>query len=125
MVGAVCAVEDENAVRLYQRGMKLIAEGEPEEALERFNTIAIQWADKDPELLAQMFQNRAVIKSLQFFTHQRRTTHIGMKNDPELNQLVTRLKDCRDRLGHLYQLPLHQLHDAKAVTDLEKEVEAL
>ena len=43
MAGAACAVEDENAVRLYQRGMKLIAEGEPEEALERFNTIATRY----------------------------------------------------------------------------------
>lgn len=43
MVGATDAVEDENAVRLYQRGMKLIAEGEPEEALERFNTIATKY----------------------------------------------------------------------------------
>ena len=37
------AVEDENAVRLYQRGMKLIAEGEPEEALERFITLASRY----------------------------------------------------------------------------------
>ncbi|MES2598749.1 MAG: outer membrane protein assembly factor BamD [Verrucomicrobiota bacterium] len=43
MAGAVCAAEDENAVRLYQRGMKLIADGEPEEALERFNTIATKY----------------------------------------------------------------------------------
>ena len=33
-------VEDETAVKLYQRGMKLIASGEAEEALERFNTVA-------------------------------------------------------------------------------------
>ena len=37
------AVEDENAVRLYQRGMKLIAESDVEEALERFNTIATKY----------------------------------------------------------------------------------
>jgi hypothetical protein len=92
------------------------------EDFERFNTIAIQWADKDPELLVQMFRNRAVIKSLQFFTHQRRKNHIGVKNDPELNQLVSRLKDLRDRLGHLYQLPLHHLQEAKAVTDLERDI---
>ncbi len=34
------AVEDETALRLYQRGMKLIAESDPEEALDRFNTVA-------------------------------------------------------------------------------------
>lgn len=95
------------------------------EDFERFNTIAIQWAQKDPELLAQMFQNRTVIKSLQFFTHQRRKNNIGVKNDPSLNQLVSRLKDCRDRLGHLYQLPLEQLHEAKTITDLEKEINVL
>ena len=33
-------VEDETAVKLYQRGMKLIADGEVEEALDRFTTIA-------------------------------------------------------------------------------------
>ena len=43
MMGAAGAVEDENAVRLYQRGMKLIGDGEPEEALERFNTIATKY----------------------------------------------------------------------------------
>jgi outer membrane protein assembly factor BamD (BamD/ComL family) len=37
------AVEDENAVRLYQRGMKLIAESDLEEALDRFNTIATKY----------------------------------------------------------------------------------
>ena len=40
---AVTAAEDENAIRLYQRGMKLISEGEPEEALERFNTVAAKY----------------------------------------------------------------------------------
>lgn len=39
----IIASEDENAVRLYQRGMKLISEGQPEEALERFNTIATKY----------------------------------------------------------------------------------
>lgn len=40
IVGMVHAAEDDNAVRLYQRGMKFIAEGDAEEALERFNSIA-------------------------------------------------------------------------------------
>lgn len=95
------------------------------EDFERFNTIAIGWADKDDELVAQMFQNRTIIKSLQFFTNQRRSNHIGAKNNPELNELVSRLKDCRDRLGHLYQLPLHQLGTSANVAALEKEVGAL
>ena len=95
------------------------------EDFERFNTIAIQWADKDGELLSQMFQNRAIIKSLQFFTHQRRINHIERKSDPALNELVSRLKDCRNRLGHLYQLPLSQLADAAAVSALEQEIDSL
>lgn len=95
------------------------------EDFERFNTIAIQWADEDPELLSRMFQSRTIIKSLQFFTHQRRRNQISRKNDPELNELVTRLKDCRDRLGHLYQVPLAELNNASAVSALEEEVDRL
>jgi outer membrane protein assembly factor BamD (BamD/ComL family) len=37
------AAEDGTAVRLYQRGMKLIAESELEEALDRFNTVATKY----------------------------------------------------------------------------------
>jgi CHAT domain-containing protein/Tfp pilus assembly protein PilF len=95
------------------------------EDFERFNTIAIQWAAKDPALVALMFQNRTVIKSLQFFTHQRRTNHINLKNDGDLNGLVSRLKELRDRLGHLYQLPLEQLRDVNSISSLEKEINAL
>jgi outer membrane protein assembly factor BamD (BamD/ComL family) len=46
------AAEDENAVRLYERGMKLIAEGDPEEALERFNTIAKKYRRSETCALA-------------------------------------------------------------------------
>lgn len=95
------------------------------EDFERFNTIAIQWADRDPELLSRMFQNRTIIKSLRFFTQQRRRSQISRKNDPALNELVTRLKDRRDRLGHLYQLPLADLGNASSVTTLEKEIDSL
>ena len=95
------------------------------EDFERFNTIAIQWVDRDPELLSHMFQNRTIIKSLQFFTHERRKSQISRKDDPELNELVTRLKDRRDRLGHLYQLPLADLGNTRAVDALEKEVDSL
>lgn len=47
-VFAICpqsssAAEDELAVKLYQRGMKLITDGEPEEALERFNAVATKY----------------------------------------------------------------------------------
>jgi CHAT domain-containing protein/tetratricopeptide (TPR) repeat protein len=95
------------------------------EDFERFNTIATQWGEQDAELIAQMFQNRTIIKSLQFFTHQRRKNTIGMKQDLSLDKLVSRLKDCRDRLGHLYQLPLNQLADPNSIATLEKEIDAL
>lgn len=36
-------LEDETAIKLYQRGMKLIADGNAEEALDRFNTIASKY----------------------------------------------------------------------------------
>ena len=49
---AIMAAEDENAVRLYQRGMKLITEGEHEEALERFNTIATKYRRSETCALA-------------------------------------------------------------------------
>jgi outer membrane protein assembly factor BamD (BamD/ComL family) len=49
---AILAAEDENAVRLYQRGMKLITEGEHEEALERFNTIATKYRRSETCALA-------------------------------------------------------------------------
>jgi outer membrane protein assembly factor BamD (BamD/ComL family) len=37
------ATEDEAAIKLYQRGMKLIAEGDLSSALDRFNTIATRY----------------------------------------------------------------------------------
>lgn len=95
------------------------------EDFERFNTIAIQWAHHDDALLSRMFQNRTIIKSLQFFTHLRRENTIGQKNDPVLQGLVTRLKDCRDRLGHLYQLPLSQHNSQDDLTRLENSIDSL
>lgn len=95
------------------------------EDFERFNCIAIQWADRDPELLSLVFQNRSVIKSIQFFTQQRRANHIGTGSDPELDDLVTRLKERRDRLGYLYQLPLSYLQDQSEIPTLEKEIDIL
>jgi len=52
MLGMAHGAEDENAVRLYERGMKLIAEGDPEEALERFNTIAKKYRRSETCALA-------------------------------------------------------------------------
>lgn len=109
-------LNESEQVQFYQR---------LKEDFERFNTIAIQWAEKDSELLAQMFQNRTIIKSLQFFTDQRRKNHIGTKNDAGLNDLVIKLKDSRDRLGHLYQLPLNQLGAGSEIAALEKMVDSL
>lgn len=52
MAAMASAAEDENAVRLYERGMKLIAEGDAEEALERFNTIAAKYRRSETCALA-------------------------------------------------------------------------
>lgn len=95
------------------------------EDFERFNTIAIQWAHKDPELLDRMFQNRTIIKSLQFFADQRRTKIVEKKNDPSLNELMSKLRDGRDRLGHIYQLPLNDLQNAADISSLESEIDSL
>ncbi|HEX8038033.1 MAG TPA: tetratricopeptide repeat protein, partial [Chryseosolibacter sp.] len=96
------------------------------EDFERFNTIAIQWASLDEELIAQMFQNRMIIKSLQFFTQQRRSRLIRLKNDESLTMLFSRLKERRDRLGRLYQLPLQDLRQSNdEIPALEREVDAL
>lgn len=96
------------------------------EDFERFNTIALQWSHYDGELVEQMFHNRTIIKSLQFFTHQRRKHHIATKNDTSLNNLVTKLKKRRDALGHLYQLPLQEIEKGgAAITTLEKEIDVL
>jgi CHAT domain-containing protein/Tfp pilus assembly protein PilF len=96
------------------------------EDFERFNTIAVQWRSVDPGLLSQMFQNRTVIKSLQFFTQQRRRKLIALRHDASLNELFAHLKERRDELGHLYQLPLHDARQGGVeVAALEKEVDAL
>lgn len=131
------------AIPLFKKGMSLatrqvvyvfpnLSESEQvqfyqklKEDFERFNTIAIQWVDRDPALLAEVFHNRLVIKSLQFFTYQRRKDHIRSKNDPALNQLVSHLKESRDRLGHLYQLPLNQLRNVAEISSLEKEIDSI
>jgi outer membrane protein assembly factor BamD (BamD/ComL family) len=52
MLSMTQAAEDENAVRLYERGMKMIAEGDAEEALERFNTIAKKYRRSETCALA-------------------------------------------------------------------------
>jgi CHAT domain-containing protein/Tfp pilus assembly protein PilF len=96
------------------------------EDFERFNTIAIQWSAHDSDLISQMFQNRTIIKSLQFFTQQRRKNLIQIKNDSSLNNLVSRVKAKRDALGRLYQLPLQELGNANnTVAQLEKEIDIL
>lgn len=95
------------------------------EDFERFNTMAVQWAGRDGDLLARMFGNRTAIKSLQFFTQQRRMRRITSRKDPELNALVTQLKDRHERLGRLYQLPLDDLGDGSDIAALEKEIDRL
>lgn len=95
------------------------------EDFERFNTIAMQWAHHDDELVSRMLENQMAIKSLRFFTQQRRKHQLTRKKDSQLNELVIRMKDRRDRLGHLYQIPLADLENAAAITALEKEIDSL
>lgn len=133
----------EQAIPLFKRSMELAArqvayifpnlnESEQlqfyeklKEDFERFNTIAVQWADRDPELVGRMFQNRSIIKSLQFFTDQRRKNIIDKRNDPALTELMVNLKAGRDRLGHLYQLPLKDLQNSADIVSLENQVDSL
>lgn len=51
LAAASHAKEDEAAIKLYQRGMKLTAEGDLEAALDRFNTIATRY--RRSEICAQ------------------------------------------------------------------------
>lgn len=108
-------LNENEQVQFYQR---------LKEDFERFNTIALQWSEYDGELLSQMFQNRTIIKSIQFFTHQRRRNLIALKNDSSLNNLVIRLKDRHDKLSHLYQLPVKDIEmGSSAIALLEREID--
>jgi CHAT domain-containing protein/Tfp pilus assembly protein PilF len=100
------------------------------EDFERFNTIAIQYANIDRSLVLQMFNNQTLIKSLMFFTGKRRAQLIHDLGDSTLLQQVETLRYKREQLGHLYQLPLQDLnisyisfqHLEKEIDQLEKEI---
>src|SRR5690606_9230276 len=76
------------------------------EDFERFNTIAVQWSHRDKDLLSQMLQNRIILKSLQFFTAQRRMKQVESLGDKQLPIALEEMRKHRSQLGHLYQQPL-------------------
>jgi CHAT domain-containing protein len=93
------------------------------EDFERFNTIAYQAANTNPELLTQVFDNQITIKSLLFFTQQHRNAVIREHHDTLLNQQNELLKTKREQLGYLYQLPLQELSRSSITTQqLEDEI---
>src|SRR5690606_42131726 len=68
------------------------------EDFERFNTIAIHWAKRDPQLLSQMLQNRTILKSLQFFTAQRSKRHVETEKDRTRSEEHTSELQSRENL---------------------------
>ncbi|HYG20780.1 MAG TPA: CHAT domain-containing tetratricopeptide repeat protein, partial [Ohtaekwangia sp.] len=96
------------------------------EDFERFNTIAFQSSEKNPELLTQVFNHQIIIKSLIFFTQQKRAALIGGQADSLLIKQYNLLKEKRNQLGHLYQLSRRELSAAGFSTNmLEGEIDAL
>jgi CHAT domain-containing protein/Tfp pilus assembly protein PilF len=95
------------------------------EDFERFNTIAIQLAHVDPSLITQMFDNQLCIKSIAFFTNQRRGARVSASNDPALIAKIGELKSKRDELGKLYQSVLQTDRTKETIATLEKEIDVL
>jgi CHAT domain-containing protein len=109
-------LNEEEQIQFYKR---------LKEDFERFNTIAFQ-ATSRPELLTDVFNHQVIIKSLLFFTQQHRNDLIQHKNDSLLIREYELLREKREQLGHLYQLPLKEQRRVKISTAaLEKEIDAL
>lgn len=95
------------------------------EDFERFNTIAVQWSHLDKDLLSQMLQNRIILKSLQFFTAQRRMKQVESLGDKELLMALEEMRKRRSQLGHLYQQPLRDSDDPEELLKLEHQIDSL
>lgn len=96
------------------------------EDFERFASIAVQASSPYPELLIQVFDNQIRIKSLLFFTQQHRRNIILEQNDSILNHRFELLKNKREKLGYLYQLPLEAREQLDiSSTKLEQEIDSL
>jgi len=134
----------ESAIPLFQKSIELsirqiryifpnLSEGEQiqfykklKEDFERFGSVAIQAAASHPNLLTQVFDNQVIIKSLLFFTQQRKQNIILEKHDTVLNAQYALLKAKREQLGYFYQLSLKALGRAEYTSsDLEEEIDAL
>jgi len=93
---------------------------------ERFNTVACQLSDTHPGLITDMFNNQIMIKSLVFFTQQRRSNLITEKKDSVLSIEYETLKAKREQLGYFYQLSLKELkRNGISLKELELEVDRL
>jgi CHAT domain-containing protein/tetratricopeptide (TPR) repeat protein len=96
------------------------------EDFERFNTLALEWSGHDENLVKQVFNNQLLVKSLIFFTQQRRNKFISTQKDSFLVAQHEALKLKREQLGHLYQMTVADLQNTGvSIADLEKEVEHL
>jgi len=93
---------------------------------ERFNTLSIQSAETQPELLIHMFNNQLLLKSLVFFTNKRRGVVIDTKDNEHLNSLVALADTKRAQLGQYYQMPYAQLKGQNiSVKRMEYQVDSL
>lgn len=93
---------------------------------ERFNTLAINHADIQPELLVHMFNHQLLLKSLIFFTTKKRKTSILGKNDSHLKTQLDLVETKGIQLGHFYQMTLEELSVMNVSTlQLENEIDSL
>ncbi len=96
------------------------------ENFERFNTLAVQSSNTQPEYLVQMFNNQLLLKSLVFFTNKKRNTLINSKGQEHLKNLVALAQTKGVQLGHLYQMPMSELKSlGLSITKKEMELDSL
>jgi CHAT domain-containing protein/Tfp pilus assembly protein PilF len=95
------------------------------EDFERFNTIAVQLAQVDQSLITQMFLNQLTIKSIVFFTNQRRSAMLAATSDASLASDLGKVKVMRDELGRLYQSTTQDVNTRSTTSKLEADIDAL
>ncbi|CAN5371830.1 CHAT domain-containing protein [soil metagenome] len=76
---------------------------------ERFNTLAIQSGNIQPDLLVHMFNNQLLLKSLIFFTNKKRSSLLESKNNKYLSSLADMVDARRAQLSQFYQMPASQV----------------
>jgi tetratricopeptide (TPR) repeat protein len=96
------------------------------EDFERYASVAFQSASKNPAMLVQVFNNQLAIKSILFFTQQKRQAIIAQQGDSSLLREYDRLRILREQLGHAYQQPLSEISKGPLVpTHLEQQIDAI